>query len=273
LGTLVTNLANALRGVGGDLSATLAGGGKVSATILTRSVDLDGVIVHLSSLITALAQRRTDLVALNTHLAEALGAIADERTSLGGALSNIALMTDQLSSLVHDHKAALETDLQTLAKTTQVVIRHQDSLIRALQWVPVLDDGVEGHHNGGAVHIGGPGPVHIDVRDAHLNTCPPTVPAALCVLLGLEGIPVSGSGPAAPPRAPSATPAPTQVAPAVPGMSTAPDLLDLLRSLPPLGPSGTSNAVPTPLSTPGGPLGRLLDRVGGALDHALRWFW
>src|SRR5439155_8756880 len=66
LGTLVSNLSNALRGVGGDLSATLAGGGKVSATILTRSADLDGVIVHLSSLISALAQRRADLVDLNT---------------------------------------------------------------------------------------------------------------------------------------------------------------------------------------------------------------
>jgi phospholipid/cholesterol/gamma-HCH transport system substrate-binding protein len=273
LGTLVSNLANALRGVGGDLSATLAGGGKVSATILTRSADLDGVIVHLSSLISALAQRRTDLVDLNTHLAEALGAIADERGSLGGALSNIALLTDQLSSLVHDHKAALETDLQTLAKTTQAVIRHQDSLIRTLQWVPVLDDGVEGHHNGGAVHFGGPGPVHIDVRDAHLTTCPPAVPVALCVLLGLEGIPISASSPAGTPRAPAAPSVVPKVSPAIPGTSTAPDLLDLLHKLPLLGPSASSNAAPTPSSTPGGMLGGLLDRVGGALDHALRWLW
>jgi ABC-type transporter Mla subunit MlaD len=272
LGTLVSNLSNALRGVGGDLSATLSGGGKVSATVLTRSADLDGVIVHLSSLVAALAQRRTDLVDLNTHLAEALGAIAAERSSLGGTLSNVALLTDQLSSLVHDHKAALETDLQTLAKTTQVVIRHQDSLIRALQWVPVLDDGVEGHHNGGAVHIGGPGPVHIDVRDAHLNTCLPAVPAALCVLLGLEGIPASASPPAAAQKTPA--PGPTVApAPPAPGTSTAPDLLDLLRTLRLSEPSVSASPQPAPSTTPGGPIGGLLDRIGGALDHAMRWLW
>ena len=270
LGTLVTNLSNALRGVGGDLSATLAGGGKVSTTILTRSADLDGVIVHLSSLVTALAQRRNDLVDLNTHLAEALGAIAAERNSLGGTLSNVALLTDQLSSLVHDHKAALETDLQTLAKTTQAVIRHQDSLVRTLLWVPVLDDGIEGHHNGGAVDFSGP-VTHLDVRDAHLNTCPPAVPAALCVLLGLEGIQVSASSPAAPPKAPPAAPS---IAPApAPGRSNAPDLLDLLRSLGLGGPSASSSPQPTPSSTPGGPIGGLLDRIGGVLDHAMRWLW
>jgi len=275
LGTLVSNLSNALRGVGGNLSATLAGGGKVSATILTRSADLDGIIVHLSSLISALAQRRTDLVDLNTHLAEALGAIADERGSLGGALSNIALLTDQLSSLVHDHKAALETDLQTLAKTTLAITRHQDSLVRALQWIPVLDDGIEGHHNFGAVDFSNPALPHIDVRDAHLNTCPPAVPAALCVLLGLEGIPVSASSPA---TAPNASPAPSSVPKAGPvtpsaGTSTAPDLLDLLQKLPLLGPSASANVTPMPSSTPGGAVGSLLDRIGGALDHALGWLW
>jgi hypothetical protein len=191
---------------------------------------------------------------------------------LGGTLSNVALLTDQLSSLVHDHKAALETDLQTLAKTTQALIRHQDSLVRALQWVPVLDDGVEGNHNGGAVHIGGPGPVHIDVRDAHLNTCLPVVPAALCVLLGLEGIPASASPPAASQKAPGAGPSVAPTAPAPP-TSAAPDLLDLLRSLRLGGPSASASPQPAPSSTPGGPIGGLLDRIGGALDHAVRWLW
>src|SRR5437867_3430290 len=99
LGTLVSNLSNSLRGVGGDISATLAGGGKVSATVLARSADLDAIVVHLSSLVSALAQRRADLVDLNTHLAEALGAIAGERGSRGGARSNNARLNYQLQSL------------------------------------------------------------------------------------------------------------------------------------------------------------------------------
>jgi phospholipid/cholesterol/gamma-HCH transport system substrate-binding protein len=269
LGVLVSNLSQSLRGVGADLSATLTGGGKVSATVLTRSADLDGILVHLSSLISALAQRRNDLVDLNTHLAEALGAIADERASFGGTLSNIALLTDELSSLVHDHKAALETDLQTLAKTTEAIIRHQDSLVRTLEWTPVLDDGVEGHHNGGAVDFSGPGPVHIDVRDAHLTTCPPGVPVAICVVLGLEGLPLSASNKG--PRAATA-PGPRAASPTAPGpaTSTTPDIFDLLPNLPLLGPS--SVPAPQPSSTPGG-LGGLLERIGFRIDHAFRWLW
>ena len=277
LGRLISNLATSLQGVGSDLSATLAGGGRVSATVLARSSDLDQIVVHLSSLVAALAQRRNDLVALNTHLAEAMGAIADERNSLGGALSNIALLTDQLSSLVHDHKAALETDLVTLAKTTQAVIRHQDSLVRSLQWLPVLDDGVEGSHNGGAVHLGGTGHIHIDVRDAHLTTCPPGVPVAICVLLGLEGLAPSGAPSA--PHGSSTTPTPGASVPApaplpVPTPSAGPpDLLDLLQHLPLISPTSYGGAQIAPSSTPGGPIGGLLDGIGGAVDRALRWLW
>jgi phospholipid/cholesterol/gamma-HCH transport system substrate-binding protein len=268
IGVLVSNLSDALRGVGGDLSATLAGGGKLSATILSRSADLDQIVVHLSSLIAALAQRRSDLVDLNTHLAEALGAIADERASFGGALSNIALLTEQLSSLVHAHKADLETDLVTLAKTTQAIIRHQDSLEQTLEWTPVLDDGVEGHHNGGAVDFSGPGPVHIDVRDAHLTTCPPAVPVPVCVLLGLEGLPISGSSAKGPPPPGSAAPLPP-IAPPTAGQDPVPNLLDLLPKLPLLGPS--SSVQPAPSSTPGGLFGGLLERIGGSIDHVFGW--
>ena len=264
LAELINNLSQSLRGVGGDLSATLAGGGKVSATILSRSSDLDQVVVHLSSLISALSERRADLTDLNTHLAQALGAIADERDAFGGALENIALLTDQLGSLVHDHKAALEEDLVTLSKTTQAAIRHLDSLERAVEWTPVLDDGVEGHHNGGAVDFSGPGPVHIDVRDAHLTTCPPLVPVPVCTVLGLEGL----AGPAQKPLLqPQATPPGGAPAP-VPTPAGPPNLLDLLPKLPLLGPSSQS---PQPSPSNEGLLGGLLERIGGSLDHVFGW--
>lgn len=267
LGVLVSNLSRSLQGVGGDLSVTLAGGGKVAATILSRSADLDQIVVHLSSLISALAQRRADLVDLNTNLAEALGAIADERNSFGGALANIALLTDQLSSLVRDHKAALEQDLVTLSKTTQAIIRRQDSLERTIEWTPVLDDGVEGRNNGGIVDFSG-AHTHIDVRDAHLTTCPPLVPPALCVVLGLEGLAPSGSSAqATPPSGSSPQGSPSPSSSPQPGP---PSLLDLLPKLPLLGPSARAPQ-PDPSSTPGGFLGGLLERIGGSLDHVFGW--
>jgi len=266
IGQFINNLAAALKGTGADLSATLGGAGGLSGTVLARSADVDGIVVHLSALLSALSQRRADLIEVNAKLADALGAIAAEHTSLDGALANIDLMTGQLSSLVHDHKAALETDLKTLAKTTQVVIRHQDSLIRTLDWLPVLDDGVEGEHEGGAVDVTA-SPVHIDVRDAHFTSCPPDVPVALCVLLDLNGtpLPVASSTPAGGKE--SRPPSSSQ-----PAHSTAPSIFDLLRALPSPSEPGLP-ALPTPTSTPGGTVGGLIDRLGGTLDIAIRWIW
>jgi phospholipid/cholesterol/gamma-HCH transport system substrate-binding protein len=272
IGAVMKNLAEALRGTGGDLSGTLAGGGKLAATVLARSEDIDGIIEHLTALVNALAQRRNDLTLLNTRMAQALGAIAGERTSLGDALSNIDLLTSQLASIVHDHKSALETDVKTLAATTAAVIRHQDSLIRTLQWTPVLDDGVEAEHNGGAVHPtgtnGNSGPSHIDVRDSHFTTCPPGVPVGVCILLGLNGTPLSA--PAIGSTAPStASPKVTTPQTQAPAGSSEADLLDLLQNLPLLG--GTDEVAPSS-SVPGGPLGGMFDGLGGAVYHALRWF-
>jgi phospholipid/cholesterol/gamma-HCH transport system substrate-binding protein len=261
IGAVMKNLAQALQGTGGDLNKTLAGGGKIAATVLARSADIDGIVEHLTALVNALAARRNDLTLLNTRMAEALGAIANERTSLGDALANIDLLTSQLSSLVHDHKTALEADLKVLAATTAAVMRHQDSLIRTLQWTPVLDDGGEYQHNGGIVHPGGtpsnPGPTHIDVRDSHFATCPPGVPVGVCVLLGLNGTPLSMPDIASA-LSPS-SPAAQASTPAVPDPT---NLLDLLGSLMP----GSDTS-----STPDDPLGGILNGVGGVLNHTLRW--
>ncbi|HJT38495.1 MAG TPA: hypothetical protein VJ818_08730, partial [Actinomycetota bacterium] len=111
-------------------------------------------------------------------------------------------------------------------------------------------------------------PVHIDVRDAHLTTCPSVVPAAVCVLLGLEGLaPSASSAQGTPPAASSPlTPVPQPSG----SPSGPPSLLDLLPKLPLLGPSSPSPQ-PGPSSTPGGLLGGLLERIGGSLNHVFGW--
>ena len=260
IGEAVQNLAAALAGAGDDFSRLLDGGGELSGSVAENATAVDAIFGHLARLASALAERRGDIAQLNTRLSLALGAIASERDALDGALANAALLTEQLNSLVKEHRPALEADLTVLAKTTQVLITHQDSVIRSLDWLHVLADAAENSHTGGAIHREPGAPAHIDVRDEHLFSCPPPLPTAVCLALGLTGgsilslgLPTDASAGAAPAGEPAANPA------------AAPDPLDLLDLLPQIDlPSlGGSAGTPAPMSTPGG--------VRGLLSGALGW--
>lgn len=266
LGRAIQNLAAALAGAGDDLSKTLAGSGALSAATIANAAQLDAIVGELSRLFGALSDRRNDIALLNTRLAQALGAVASEQDSLNGALSNLALLTEQLNSLATQHRPNLEADLTVLAKTTKILTDRQQSTIRSLDWLHVLADGAENAHNGGALHVDAAVP-HIDVRDQHLFPCPPAIPPPVCLLLGLTGgLPVaatspgaSGSGSAAvPPTGPAATPAP----------SVAPDPGNVLDLLPQVGPL-LPQAEPSGASEPS--LRGFFTRLGGFLDSGWRW--
>jgi phospholipid/cholesterol/gamma-HCH transport system substrate-binding protein len=261
IGEAVQNLASALAGSGDDFSRLLDGGGELAGSVVENATEVDAIVGHLARLASALAERRGDLAQLNTRMAQALGAIASERDALNGALANAALLTEQLGSLVKEHRPALEADLTVLAKTTQIVMAHQDSLIRTLEWVHVLADGAEAAHNGGAIHREPGAPAHIDVRDEHLFSCPPPLPTAVCLALGLSGGSVLGLDlPAMPPggaRSGGAGEAGVADAPA------GPDPLNLLDLLPGIDVPSLGAGATAPQPTTGG--------VRGLLSGALGW--
>jgi phospholipid/cholesterol/gamma-HCH transport system substrate-binding protein len=267
LGEAVRNLSRALAGAGDDLSTVLGAGAPLAAEVAAHAGAIDDSVAHLARLVEALARRRDDIAALSAGLAEALGAVAAERRALEGALAGVADLTEALGSLVRDHRAALEEDLRVLAATTREVVAHQDSLLRALAWLPVLADAAEAGHAGGAVHVpAGGGPAHVDVRDAHLFSCP-GLPQPLCLVLGLTGnLVVPGPGPAAAPGT-AAPGAPAVGSPPTGGGAagpSAPDPLDLLDRLPRIALAEREAAGP-------GPVRSLFERLAGALDRAWRW--
>lgn len=267
LGAAVKNLAAALAGAGEDLSKTLSGAGALSGAIADNASELEGIIGHLSRLFGALSERRNDLALLNTRLAQALGAIAEESDSLDGTLSNVAILTEQLESLVAAHRTDLEYDLTVLAKTTKSLTDRQESTVRGLDWLHVLADGAENAHNGGALHVDAPVP-HIDVRDQHLFPCPVGVPASVCLLLGLEGdalsIGLPAPGRAGAPSPEQASPSPSEMPSETgPAGSDPLDLLDLLPQVGPLGSQEQSGSSPS--------LRGFFSRMGGFFEGALGW--
>jgi virulence factor Mce-like protein len=267
IGEAVQNLAAALSGAGDDFSRLLDGGGQLAGSVVENADEVDRTVGHLAVLARALAERQSEIAQLNTRLSQALGAIASEREALDGALANVALLTEQLGSLVKAHRPALEADLKVLAKTTAILIEHQDSVIQSLDWLHVLADGAENDHNGGAIHRQPGHSTHIDVRDEHLFACPDPIPAAVCLLLGLTGgsilsLPAELGG-GAPPAPGSGS------APNAPASSTEPDPLDLLDLLPVPQPTlpglDLPGALQAPQASPGGVRGLLSGMMGWLL--------
>jgi phospholipid/cholesterol/gamma-HCH transport system substrate-binding protein len=263
LGAAVRNAAAALEGTGGNLDQTLGSLGDISGAVTAEAARLDSLIVHLNNLLLALSERRSEITRVNTGLAVSIGALAEQQSALDGTLTNLALITEQLGSIVQQHRASLETDFEILSRTTQMVVRHQDSLVRSNDWLHVLADGLEESHNGGATHTVG-GLTHIDVRDAHTD-CPVAIPE-LCSALGLPLSAQSQVSPQAEPSVPPAepsdeptsenSPSPTPL-PSLPEPPDAP-LDPELPDLPPAGAAGTSG------------LGSPVERIGFA-ERATDW--
>lgn len=261
IGEAVQNIALALAGAGHDFSRLLDGGGELAGSIADNATEVDAIVGHLSRLAAALAERRGDIAQLNTRLSQALGAIASERNALDGALSSAAFLTEQLGSLVKEHRPALEADLKVLAKTTQVLMKHQDSVIRSLEWLHVLADGADAGHNGGAIHREPGAPAHIDVRDEHLFACPPPLPAAVCLVLGLTGGSLTGLN--LPPELGSAPIPPAGSSGEGTPNPAGPDPLNLLDFLPTPGLPDVGLPRSGPASSRGG--------IRGLLSGAMGW--
>jgi phospholipid/cholesterol/gamma-HCH transport system substrate-binding protein len=269
IGSAIKNAAATLEGTGANADRALGGLGSISGAVNAEAVRLDSLLVHLNQLFQALSQRRNELARVNTGLARSISGIAEQQASLDGALTNLALITQQLGGIVRDHRPALQTDLRILRDTTTSVLKHQDSLIRSNDWLHVFADGVEQAHNGGVAHTSG-GITHLDVRDAHGTA--PDCPSQLDVLMILgqslcdrifapsaarakegsqhsaptAGQPPSGEGPS-PPRLPTPLPSP----PRLPLPTPIPS--------PPLVPRAAAAGASLP--SPSGP--SVLDRVEG----------
>jgi phospholipid/cholesterol/gamma-HCH transport system substrate-binding protein len=240
LGKFIANSSKTLEGTGANADATLGALGSISSAVNAESSRLDSLLVHLNQLFEALVQKRAEITRVNTNLALSLGAVAQQQSALDGALNNLALVTQQVGSIIKQHRPPLETDLRVLSDTTNAVLRHQDSLIRSNDWLHVVADGLEGSHNEGAVHTQpDSGPPHIDVRDAHGSLGCPIPPAqggvVLCPILGL-----SGAGSPKPAQ-------PNETAPTDGGRSPAPVPPDILPT--PL-PKPSILPLPTPLPSP-----------------------
>lgn len=138
LGHLVEVGAHTLgKGGGKDFNDTIVNLAQAVQTLSDNRGDLAGVITNLASFTHTLAANDSQIRKLTGDLATATQFLAGERSALGAALQNLSVALGEIASLVRDHRAALGADIHTLAAVTQIVVKHRDSLIEALDVLPL----------------------------------------------------------------------------------------------------------------------------------------
>ncbi|GAB3448525.1 hypothetical protein GCM10027517_33640 [Phycicoccus ginsengisoli] len=133
---LKTGAAN-LDGQGQNLHDTNHDLSKALETLSGGRNDLFGTVKNLQTFTTMLATNDGQVRRLNADLATVSQQLDGERDDLAAALKNLAVALSEVSSFVHDNRAALTTNLGQLASVTGTVAKQRDALAETLTNAPV----------------------------------------------------------------------------------------------------------------------------------------
>jgi phospholipid/cholesterol/gamma-HCH transport system substrate-binding protein len=138
LGHLVNVGAHTLgKGGGKDFNDTIVNLAQAVNTLSENRDDLSGVITNLAAFTHTLAANDSRIRTLTGDLAAASRFLAGERSALGQALQNLSVALGEVASLVREHRIDLGNDVHALAQVTQIVVKHRDSLVEALDVLPL----------------------------------------------------------------------------------------------------------------------------------------
>jgi phospholipid/cholesterol/gamma-HCH transport system substrate-binding protein len=124
-------------GNGARLHSALHDLSDLIATLDNSSGDLVGVIDHLGSFTTTLANDDANVRKVNDDLAQVASQLAGERSDLSAAVSNLSIALGEVQSLVKDSRGNLTADVKGLASVTGALVNEKRSLTEFLDVAPL----------------------------------------------------------------------------------------------------------------------------------------
>lgn len=180
-------------GGGADLNDTIVNLATAVKTLADNRGDTTAIIQNLASFTHTLAQNDAKIRRLTGNLATATTFLAGESEALAEALKNLSIALGEVATLVRDHRAELGADIRTLAQVTQIVVKHKESLIEALDVLPLGASNIAGTINTEAKTL--------DIRNNNHQADDPYSVIVCQILSPVTGIPC--------PEPPPATASPT----------------------------------------------------------------
>jgi len=136
LSALLTTSAANLDGNGARLGQTVADLSKAVGTLDEHRGDLFGTVKNLQVFTTMLADNNAAVRRLNSDLATVALQLREERDNLRGALANLGVALDEVSTFVKDNKSLIETDVDGLVSVTSSIVKQRQALAETLENAP-----------------------------------------------------------------------------------------------------------------------------------------
>ena len=135
LNTLIKQLATITNGKEQSIQDLIHGIGKVADAIGSRDAQLSDLIDKANTISGTLATKDQTLVTLLDQSDGILKVLANRHDDVAEGIRQASIALGQLAGVVSQHKAELDTILDTLHPTVDILDRHQTDLDRALAWI------------------------------------------------------------------------------------------------------------------------------------------
>jgi phospholipid/cholesterol/gamma-HCH transport system substrate-binding protein len=133
---LDTGAAN-LRGNGKAFNDTVRDFAKAARTLSGSAGDLFATVDQLQSFTSMLAGNDEHVVSVNNQLDKVWRTLAADRDELSDALRTLAGALGGIQDFIHDNRAAIKSNVDKLARTTQQLVDNRASLAEALDVAPL----------------------------------------------------------------------------------------------------------------------------------------
>lgn len=153
VGRLIDVLSANLEGNGRRIHDTIDGLASATTALNNDAGGVAAVIRNLDKLSKNLASRDRLIGSFNSDLAAASSQLAAERGDITSVVDNLSSGLMVLSAFIKTHRAALHGDLKNLVVTTNVLLRHQRSLIETLDNLPLAAQNLQRVNHGGAIAV------------------------------------------------------------------------------------------------------------------------
>jgi phospholipid/cholesterol/gamma-HCH transport system substrate-binding protein len=136
--TFVENAADILEGNGEELNELIRHAAGVIGTLAAKRDDLARIIVEFERLTNALLARKAEVVRVIRAYNEVVGTLTENRAALEGSIIGLNEMAIELASLLHAHRGALDSDIDTLTTTGRTLRRNVQTFAATGHWATRL---------------------------------------------------------------------------------------------------------------------------------------
>jgi phospholipid/cholesterol/gamma-HCH transport system substrate-binding protein len=133
---LDTGAAN-LRGNGAAFNENVRNFAELARTLAGSKDDLFATVDELQSFTSMLAGNDKQVASVNTQLDQVWRTLAADRDELSGALRTLGGALGDIQGFIRDNRAAIRSNVDKLAQTTQVLVDRRASLAEALDVAPL----------------------------------------------------------------------------------------------------------------------------------------